>query len=37
MTTSPKIIIILQLFFSWDKTTVQNFKQIRVGDVGHSG
>jgi len=24
-------------FSSWDITTVQNFKQIRVGDVGHSG
>jgi len=23
--------------FSWDITAVQNFKQIRVGDVGPSG
>jgi len=26
----------LATFFSWDKTAVQNFMQIRLGDVGHS-
>ena len=37
MTIWPKKKKFGKILFLWDTTTVQNFKQIWVDDVGHSG